>query len=87
MPSYRYLTADVFTARTFGGNQLAVLPDAVSYTHLDVYKRQGDAHDHSGRKALTASLARNPLRGVTRTKTPRRYRRGVLLWATLGSNQ
>ncbi len=28
MPSYRFLTADVFTARPFGGNQLAVLPDA-----------------------------------------------------------
>jgi trans-2,3-dihydro-3-hydroxyanthranilate isomerase len=25
---YRYFTADVFTAETFGGNQLAVLPDA-----------------------------------------------------------
>lgn len=32
MPSYRYLTADVFTARTFGGNQLAVLPDARGLT-------------------------------------------------------
>ncbi len=26
---YRYLTCDVFTERRFGGNQLAVLPDAV----------------------------------------------------------
>ncbi|MBK8247935.1 MAG: PhzF family phenazine biosynthesis protein [Gemmatimonadetes bacterium] len=32
MPSFRYLTADVFTARTFGGNQLAVLPDARGLT-------------------------------------------------------
>ena len=28
MASYRFLTADVFTERAFGGNQLAVLPDA-----------------------------------------------------------
>ena len=25
---YRYYTCDVFTARRFGGNQLAVLPEA-----------------------------------------------------------
>jgi trans-2,3-dihydro-3-hydroxyanthranilate isomerase len=28
MPAYRYFTADVFTSDRFGGNQLAVLPDA-----------------------------------------------------------
>lgn len=28
MPSYRFVTADVFTDRPFGGNQLAVFPDA-----------------------------------------------------------
>src|SRR3954468_15812788 len=28
MPKYRYLTADVFTSEPFGGNQLAVFPDA-----------------------------------------------------------
>ena len=28
MPTYRYLTADVFTGEPFGGNQLAVFPDA-----------------------------------------------------------
>lgn len=28
MPRYRYLTADVFTDQPFGGNQLAVFPDA-----------------------------------------------------------
>ncbi|MEO8562008.1 MAG: PhzF family phenazine biosynthesis protein [bacterium] len=28
MPRYRYLTADVFTNEPFGGNQLAVFPDA-----------------------------------------------------------
>lgn len=28
MPSYRYHTADVFTDVPFGGNQLAVFPDA-----------------------------------------------------------
>src|SRR3954468_1222360 len=28
MPKYRYLTADVFTDTPFGGNQLAVFPDA-----------------------------------------------------------
>lgn len=28
MPRYRYLTADVFTDEPFGGNQLAVFPDA-----------------------------------------------------------
>lgn len=28
MPRYRYLTADVFTDTAFGGNQLAVFPDA-----------------------------------------------------------
>ena len=28
MPRYRYLTADVFTDELFGGNQLAVFPDA-----------------------------------------------------------
>ncbi|NUO62017.1 MAG: PhzF family phenazine biosynthesis protein [Gemmatimonadaceae bacterium] len=28
MPRYRYVTADVFTDKPFGGNQLAVLPDA-----------------------------------------------------------
>jgi trans-2,3-dihydro-3-hydroxyanthranilate isomerase len=28
MTTYRYYTADVFTARPFGGNQLAVIPDA-----------------------------------------------------------
>ena len=28
MPRYRYLTADVFTSEPFGGNQLAVFPDA-----------------------------------------------------------
>jgi len=28
MPRYRYLTADVFTSQPFGGNQLAVFPDA-----------------------------------------------------------
>jgi trans-2,3-dihydro-3-hydroxyanthranilate isomerase len=28
MPRYRYYTADVFTDRPFGGNQLAVFPDA-----------------------------------------------------------
>jgi trans-2,3-dihydro-3-hydroxyanthranilate isomerase len=28
MASYRFVTADVFTERTFGGNPLAVLPDA-----------------------------------------------------------
>lgn len=32
MSQYRYLTADVFTARTFGGNQLAVIPDARGLT-------------------------------------------------------
>jgi trans-2,3-dihydro-3-hydroxyanthranilate isomerase len=30
MPRLRYLTADVFTDRLFGGNQLAVIPDARS---------------------------------------------------------
>ncbi|HET9685121.1 MAG TPA: PhzF family phenazine biosynthesis isomerase, partial [Gemmatimonadaceae bacterium] len=29
MARYRYLTADVFTDRPFGGNQLAVFPDAL----------------------------------------------------------
>src|SRR5215210_2767228 len=28
MPRFRYLTADVFTDAPFGGNQLAVFPDA-----------------------------------------------------------
>lgn len=28
MPAFRYYTADVFTSRRFGGNQLAVFPDA-----------------------------------------------------------
>jgi len=28
MPRFRYLTADVFTDQPFGGNQLAVFPDA-----------------------------------------------------------
>ena|SRR5688572_17566573 len=28
MPNYRFVTADVFTSKRFGGNQLAVLPDA-----------------------------------------------------------
>jgi trans-2,3-dihydro-3-hydroxyanthranilate isomerase len=28
MPRFRYLTADVFTDEPFGGNQLAVFPDA-----------------------------------------------------------
>jgi trans-2,3-dihydro-3-hydroxyanthranilate isomerase len=28
MPSFKYLTADVFTDKRFGGNQLAVFPDA-----------------------------------------------------------
>src|SRR3954462_4767243 len=28
MPRFRYLTCDVFTAVPFGGNQLAVFPDA-----------------------------------------------------------
>ncbi|MGQ0650078.1 MAG: PhzF family phenazine biosynthesis protein [Gemmatimonadaceae bacterium] len=28
MPSYQYYTADVFTSTAFGGNQLAVIPDA-----------------------------------------------------------
>ncbi len=32
MPSYRYFSADVFTAKTFGGNQLAVIPDARGLT-------------------------------------------------------
>jgi len=32
MPSYRFLTADIFTSTRFGGNQLAVLPDARGLT-------------------------------------------------------
>ena len=28
MPTYKYLTADVFTNQRFGGNQLAVFPEA-----------------------------------------------------------
>ncbi len=32
MSSYRYLTADIFTSTPFGGNQLAVLPDARGLT-------------------------------------------------------
>ena len=28
MPRFRYLTADVFTSQPFGGNPLAVFPDA-----------------------------------------------------------
>ena len=28
MPRFRYVTADVFTSVPFGGNQLAVFPDA-----------------------------------------------------------
>ena len=32
MPSYRFLTADIFTDTRFGGNQLAVLPDARGLT-------------------------------------------------------
>lgn len=32
MPTYRYLTADIFTNTRFGGNQLAVLPDARGLT-------------------------------------------------------
>jgi trans-2,3-dihydro-3-hydroxyanthranilate isomerase len=32
MQTFRYVTADVFTARTFGGNQLAVIPDARGLT-------------------------------------------------------
>lgn len=32
MPSYGFLTADVFTSLRFGGNQLAVLPDATGLT-------------------------------------------------------
>lgn len=31
-PSYRFLTADIFTSVRFGGNQLAVLPDARGLT-------------------------------------------------------
>jgi len=32
MASYRFLTADIFTSKRFGGNQLAVLPDARGLT-------------------------------------------------------
>src|SRR5688572_16563721 len=32
MTSYRFLTADVFTSKRYGGNQLAVLPDARGLT-------------------------------------------------------
>jgi trans-2,3-dihydro-3-hydroxyanthranilate isomerase len=32
MPTYRFLTADIFTSTRFGGNQLAVLPDARGLT-------------------------------------------------------
>src|SRR5215216_3939699 len=32
MREYRYSTADVFTSHRFGGNQLAVLPDARGLT-------------------------------------------------------
>jgi trans-2,3-dihydro-3-hydroxyanthranilate isomerase len=32
MPSYRFVTVDVFTDRRFGGNQLAVFPDARGLT-------------------------------------------------------
>ena len=32
MPNYRFVTADVFTSKRFGGNQLAVLPDARGLT-------------------------------------------------------
>src|SRR5688500_12897164 len=36
MPSHRYLTADVFTDTIFGGNQLAIFPDAraIAEEHL-----------------------------------------------------
>ena len=30
MPSYEFVTVDVFTDRRFGGNPLAVLPDAAA---------------------------------------------------------
>jgi trans-2,3-dihydro-3-hydroxyanthranilate isomerase len=36
MTSYRYYTADVFTARRFGGNQLAVLPNADGLSDTDM---------------------------------------------------
>jgi trans-2,3-dihydro-3-hydroxyanthranilate isomerase len=32
MPTYRFLTADIFTSRRFGGNQLAVIPEAKGLT-------------------------------------------------------
>jgi trans-2,3-dihydro-3-hydroxyanthranilate isomerase len=36
MPSYRYLHFDVFTDRLFGGNQLAVFPDARGLSDLEM---------------------------------------------------
>jgi len=35
---YRYLTADVFTDRPFGGNQLAVIPDARGLTDAQMHQ-------------------------------------------------
>ena len=36
MPDARYLLADVFTAHPFGGNQLAVFPDAAGLEALQM---------------------------------------------------
>lgn len=38
MPRYRYYTADVFTDRIFGGNQLAVFPDARGLTAEQMHR-------------------------------------------------
>ena len=37
MRSYRFLTADVFTGTRFGGNQLAILPDARGLTTAEMH--------------------------------------------------
>ena len=44
MPTYRFETVDVFTERRFGGNPLAVFPDARGLSSAEMQQQIGRAH-------------------------------------------
>ena len=49
MRAYRYLQVDVFTDRVFGGNLLAVFPEAEGLTDGSLYRRCSVHFCHVGR--------------------------------------
>ncbi len=67
MPEYRYILADVFTSRAYGGNPLAVLPDAAG---LDAAQMQAITREFNLSETTFVVPGSAPNRFAVRIFTP-----------------